>query len=707
MERKGSGVMAWRNPALRLALLTTPAFAWPMPAAAQVAPTEVNEKAVDEFGLDRKTGRFTWSTEEIIAIGGEGSRVSVAVTGVDSPPHAVQVMPAQSHLAQLNGPRLSIAPYPADSPQFPGEIDPSRHYVTVDYWGGSHTFECTAQQCFPQYFNMHTLIGSGAGYIFTDNQGLEITFELAKSVVTYPDGKRDEFHASGTRWNNFGFLLKASNGTFQAINQAVDYCDVASASACLAPTTVRTAHIPTAFTNPVSITDSAGGVTKLRWIEKTAKESRPPQGDNGTIAASILNLSARYLLGVTLPGSTSEDVTVSYNAIDPLMDTHDDIRVSSIVRNGVTVDYEMLPYWPFGRATEVAPNQNTGGEELIAGTFLINGLTTYTATSVASAGANCSSMTPPILDINGGSEGSYVVCYGEHGSLGGGGGISVPPYTFNTAPPDEDDPLLTSAAGSQIYELQIVARVGGELVSKSNTLRPYSNRGLARRRLMYVKDGLGRKTNYFYNPWDEVAGIKHPEGNTTTASYDIRGNHAGTVSVAKPGSNLADIVTSYTYSADCSAIPPARCNKPLTATDANGNVTEYTYNDRGQVLTETRPAPAPGAARPRVTNSYTLRTAYIRNAGGGAVAAGPPISLLTRSSTCHTLASCAGTADEVVTEYDYGPATGLNNLLLRGIAVTAENELGQMETLRTCFQYNYFGEKIAETQPQAGLASCP
>nr|WP_301332522.1 hypothetical protein [Parerythrobacter lacustris] len=230
---------------------------------------------------------------------------------------------------------------------------------------------------------------------------------------------------------------------------------------------------------------------------------------------------------------------------------------------------------------------------------------------------------------------------------------------------------------------------------------------MARRQIIFVKDGLGRKTTFLYNGQDEIAGAIFPEGNDIQTLFDGRGNVLGTKSSPKPNSSEGVIQTSFDYIADCTNVPLPRCNKPLTATDANGNVTEYTYNDRGQVLTETRPAPAPGAARPRVTNSYTLRTAYIKNSGGGAVAAGPPISLLTRTSSCRTLASCAGTTDEVVTEYDYGPTTGLNNLLLRGIAVTAENDQGQMETLRTCFRYNYFGEKIAETQPQAGMASCP
>jgi uncharacterized protein RhaS with RHS repeats len=149
-------------------------------------------------------------------------------------------------------------------------------------------------------------------------------------------------------------------------------------------------------------------------------------------------------------------------------------------------------------------------------------------------------------------------------------------------------------------------------------------------------------------------------------------------------------------------------------TDPLENVTEYEYNDRGQLTKEIGPAPEAGAARPTVVNEYTMRQAYIKDASGNPVVAGPPISMLTKSYTCISSAICDASTpatDKVVTEYDYGPvpapgAEYLTNLLLRGMTVTAANEQGQIETLRTCYQYNYFGERISETQPMAGLASC-
>lgn len=98
----------------------------------------------------------------------------------------------------------------------------------------------------------------------------------------------------------------------------------------------------------------------------------------------------------------------------------------------------------------------------------------------------------------------------------------------------------------------------------------------------------------------------------------------------------------------------------------------------------------------------------MRNAAGTAyVQATTPVWLLTRERFCRTTApagaNCTGgAADEVVTDYDYGPNSGPNNLLLRGLAVTADGE-----TLRTCYTYDALGRRISETKPAANLSVCP
>jgi YD repeat-containing protein len=158
------------------------------------------------------------------------------------------------------------------------------------------------------------------------------------------------------------------------------------------------------------------------------------------------------------------------------------------------------------------------------------------------------------------------------------------------------------------------------------------------------------------------------------------------------------------FDATCDYI--VSCNQPNWVKDGEGNQTDYTYsNTHGGVLTMTRPADISGI-RPQTRYVYEQKEARYKNASGQIVASGQPIWMLTSEKFCRTSAAsgsncAAGAADEVVTTYDYGPATGANNLWLRGKVVTANGQ-----SLRTCYYYDDFGNKIAETQPNASLTSC-
>jgi len=101
-------------------------------------------------------------------------------------------------------------------------------------------------------------------------------------------------------------------------------------------------------------------------------------------------------------------------------------------------------------------------------------------------------------------------------------------------------------------------------------------------RLMSIRDELGRTTNY------EVGGqlnlvlvkITHPEGNGTEYTYDQRGNVTRVRDFPKTGTSLADRIVAIEY-AESGATPdcvqPAYCNKPLRVRDARGYVTRYTW----------------------------------------------------------------------------------------------------------------------------------
>lgn len=248
--------------------------------------------------------------------------------------------------------------------------------------------------------------------------------------------------------------------------------------------------------------------------------------------------------------------------------------------------------------------------------------------------------------------------------------------------------------------------------SKSQVTTLYFGQGMANLQPTWVKDPLLYRTDLTYDAMSNLTGIKYPEANETTSVLDDRFNITQRRHKAKPNSGLSDSVITATYPATTSPLgsfptctPAKSCNKPTTITDTRGGVTDYTYDPaHGGVLTEA--APAVNGVRPVKRYDYEQRYAWIKNSAGGYSQAETPVWVLVREKRCRTTAtvntSCAGgAADEVVTEYDYGPNSGPNNLLVRGMTVTADGQ-----TLRTCYGYDVNGRKISETKPLAGLASC-
>ncbi len=235
-----------------------------------------------------------------------------------------------------------------------------------------------------------------------------------------------------------------------------------------------------------------------------------------------------------------------------------------------------------------------------------------------------------------------------------------------------------------------------------------------------IIDPLGRKTTFNYcDPVVETGlppqyqdrcavvptvDVTDPKGIQTFFKYDGSQNVTEARQVGKVGSALADIVRSATY--DCSN--PASCTKPLTSTDANGNLTERTYaSGHGGMVSEMLPAPSAGGARPLKLISWTQRYVWTRNTSGSLVRSENPIWTKVSETQCQTLpgvspaASCDGGAPVRTTTYEYGAAGTGESLLVKGITITAAGE-----TLRTCYGYDAMGRKISETGPRAGLASC-
>ncbi len=219
-------------------------------------------------------------------------------------------------------------------------------------------------------------------------------------------------------------------------------------------------------------------------------------------------------------------------------------------------------------------------------------------------------------------------------------------------------------------------------------------------RLLSDRDELNRTTTYEYDAEGRLFRVTAPEGNFVEYTYDARGNITETRLRAKPGSGLADIVTSAGFAATCTN--RKTCNQPNWTRDAKGNQTDYTYDSaHGGVLTMTLPAPTAGAVRPQTRYGYTALEARYQNSSGVLAPSALPIYMLTSVSTCRTLSGCTGTADESKTVLGYGP-TGVGNNLWP-VTVTSSDGSGALVS-GTTSAYDRAGNVLTVDGPLAGAA---
>lgn len=280
---------------------------------------------------------------------------------------------------------------------------------------------------------------------------------------------------------------------------------------------------------------------------------------------------------------------------------------------------------------------------------------------------------------------------------------------FYTAPPNPPpaqtiNDLATSATlngQTWTYGLQSA----GSYSLQRNSTSPTGNNITLLQRIegwmQWLESPEGRY-NFSGDATSRLTSVLWPQGNSTSWTYDARANVVETVYVPATGSTAPNYSESATFPATCSN--RVTCNRPQSLTDANGATTVFQYDPvHGGVLKATGPS----------VNGITLETrySYIQRtprylSPSGTFTDGSPIWLLERESFCQTGAAsgagCANPADEVVTVYDYGPTTGVNNLLLRGVVVNANGAVS-----RTCYGVDRNGNRISETAPNANLTSCP
>lgn len=133
--------------------------------------------------------------------------------------------------------------------------------------------------------------------------------------------------------------------------------------------------------------------------------------------------------------------------------------------------------------------------------------------------------------------------------------------------------------------------------------------------------------------------VMQPEGNKIVYSYDARGNVTEERAVSKTPGTPVDVVRRATYPATCAN--PITCNLPTSVTDAQGGVTDYTYDAVGNLLTVTGPAPTLGAARPQTRYVWEQRYAWYKQNGSSAITrAATPVWVQVSQSQCMMGATC-------------------------------------------------------------------
>jgi RHS repeat-associated protein len=198
-----------------------------------------------------------------------------------------------------------------------------------------------------------------------------------------------------------------------------------------------------------------------------------------------------------------------------------------------------------------------------------------------------------------------------------------------------------------------------------------------------------------------------PEGNGYQADYNGPYNSISQERyLSKPDSSGNQTVATISYSyGNC----PTRqnCTKPISKTDPLGHVTNFTYDNYGNLLTEMAPSPtgAVGEARPLKVYTYTQMYAYIKNSSGNLVAAAAPIWMQSSETQCQTAASdsntpaCDTSGPQTIKTFAYGAAGTANNLLPVSQTVHSfDNSL----TATTSFTYTDQGDVASIDGPLSG-----
>lgn len=226
---------------------------------------------------------------------------------------------------------------------------------------------------------------------------------------------------------------------------------------------------------------------------------------------------------------------------------------------------------------------------------------------------------------------------------------------------------------------------------------------------IYTEDANGNRTSFTYDSYFRLTRTQAPEGNAVETVYDARGNVTETRHKAKPGSGLADLVSSANYPAGCGLITIRICNNPTYTIDARGQRTDYIQSPlHGGIQAIVAPPDAQGY-RAFTRLNYTTRSPAAGSAPP-AVAGAPAITqrdvtVLTSVDRCRSpvvnanATSFCPAADTIRTEMIYAAsASGApTSFELEQVALDSTGQ-----NLRTSYTYDQVGNLIREDGSRAG-----
>ncbi|MEP7008118.1 MAG: hypothetical protein ABI810_19220 [Sphingomonas bacterium] len=204
-------------------------------------------------------------------------------------------------------------------------------------------------------------------------------------------------------------------------------------------------------------------------------------------------------------------------------------------------------------------------------------------------------------------------------------------------------------------------------------------------------------TSFTYDSYQRASTVTH-DGVKATYTYDPygRGNITQVDVTPTNGDTTQNITTRASYPSTCSN--PKTCNQPTSTTDANQNVTNYTYDpNSGGVASITLPAvnvPGVGSVNPVVTTNYSTYNETWKNGSGGTVT-GSAVYRPQTASRCMTQATCSTTInpnDQILSTIAYDTSNGL-----QPSSVTTGSNGSASPVLQATIAYTYTPQGDVQT----------